>query len=275
MAIIAYPLNNIEYSAEDAMLLNLPVSSGIYAEGDNFPITITASLSATIGAGLGFMRYDKAKGFTFYQKEAEQVSFDPADTVLPRIDRVVLRWDEAKNGVFVAVKKGVPSSTPKATERSTSPALYELVLYDIEIRANTTSLSLSNIVDQRLNPDLCGIMANNITKIDFASIFGKVLMYSEQTLTSSEKEQARTNIGAASTEDIPQKTSQLKNDSGFLTSQDIKGKLDKSGGTMTGVLTAQNNTSYATKQVRNVFLIPDGAGLPSGENGDVCFVYIP
>lgn len=48
-----------------------------------------------------------------------------------------------------------------------------------------------------------------------------------------------------------------------------------SGGTMTGVLTAQNNTSYTTKQVRNIILIAEGNSLPSGSNGDICLVYAP
>lgn len=69
---------------------------------------------------------------------------------------------------------------------------------------------------------------------------------------------------------IPTKTSQLENDSGFATDA-----LSKSGGTMTGVLTAQNNTSYTTKQVRNIFLIADGETLPTGANGDICLVYTP
>lgn len=49
--------------------------------------------------------------------------------------------------------------------------------------------------------------------------------------------------------------------------------LLKSGGTMNGTLIAQNNTAYTTKQVRNIFLIADGASLPSGGNGDICLVY--
>ena len=48
-----------------------------------------------------------------------------------------------------------------------------------------------------------------------------------------------------------------------------------SGGTMTGVLTAQNNTSYTTKQVRNIILVAEGSSLPSGSNGDICLVYTP
>lgn len=55
----------------------------------------------------------------------------------------------------------------------------------------------------------------------------------------------------------------------------LDAKLDKSGGTMGGVLVAQNNSGYSTKQVRNIFLIADGASLPSGASGDICLVYTP
>ena len=48
-------------------------------------------------------------------------------------------------------------------------------------------------------------------------------------------------------------------------------KLNKSGGTMTGILTAQNNTSYTTKQVRNIFI---STSSPSGgSNGDIWIKY--
>lgn len=57
--------------------------------------------------------------------------------------------------------------------------------------------------------------------------------------------------------------------------QDISGKVDLSGDTMTGALVAQNNTNYTTKQVRNIFLVADGEALPSGANGDICLVYTP
>lgn len=174
MAITAYPLNNIEYSAEDAMLMNLPISSGVFADDDHFAISLSGDFSATISAGLGFIRYDTAKGFTFYMDAEETVLFDEPDTVLSRIDRVVLRWDESKNGVSLAVKKGSPSSTPVAVERETNSSVYELVLYDITIAANATSISAANITDQKLNPALCGLMANNITSIDTAAINAQI-----------------------------------------------------------------------------------------------------
>lgn len=50
-------------------------------------------------------------------------------------------------------------------------------------------------------------------------------------------------------------------------------KLDKSGGTMTGALVAQNNTNYATAQVRNIII--STANPSGGSNGDIWIKYTP
>jgi hypothetical protein len=49
----------------------------------------------------------------------------------------------------------------------------------------------------------------------------------------------------------------------------VAGKLDKAGGTMTGVLTAQSNTSYTTKQCRNIILSTADAVLNDMADGDI------
>lgn len=50
-------------------------------------------------------------------------------------------------------------------------------------------------------------------------------------------------------------------------------KLDKSGGTMTGALVAQNNANYATAQVRNIII--STADPSGGSNGDIWIKYTP
>lgn len=57
--------------------------------------------------------------------------------------------------------------------------------------------------------------------------------------------------------------------SGIQTS--VNSKLDKSGGTMTGALVAQNNTNYTTKQVRNIII--STADPSGGSNGDIWIRY--
>ncbi len=59
------------------------------------------------------------------------------------------------------------------------------------------------------------------------------------------------------------------------TTYDIKDEtaVRKTGDTMTGILTAQNNTNYTTKQVRNIFLSTVEPTSADGANGDIWIVY--
>lgn len=50
--------------------------------------------------------------------------------------------------------------------------------------------------------------------------------------------------------------------------------LPKSGGVLTGILVAQNNTSYTTAQMRNVILSPTDAVVGSMGNGDIWIKYV-
>ena len=53
---------------------------------------------------------------------------------------------------------------------------------------------------------------------------------------------------------------------------DINGKVSKSGDTMTGALVAQNNTDYSVAQVRNIII---STSDPSGGNsGDIWIKYV-
>lgn len=51
------------------------------------------------------------------------------------------------------------------------------------------------------------------------------------------------------------------------------GKLDKSGGEMTGQLVAYNNTEYATAQLRNIVISTADPGATDGENGMIWIKY--
>ena len=55
--------------------------------------------------------------------------------------------------------------------------------------------------------------------------------------------------------------------------EQIKKKVDKTGDTMTGILTAQSNTSYTTRQVRNMILSTGDAVNSQMQNGDIWIKY--
>ena len=54
---------------------------------------------------------------------------------------------------------------------------------------------------------------------------------------------------------------------------DLDNKLNISGGTLTGMLTAFSNNNYTTKQVRNIFLSTLDPQSEDGENGDIWIKY--
>ena len=51
------------------------------------------------------------------------------------------------------------------------------------------------------------------------------------------------------------------------------GAVPKTGGTMTGILTAQSNTSYTVRQVRNIILSTADANVDAMQNGDIWIKY--
>ena len=49
--------------------------------------------------------------------------------------------------------------------------------------------------------------------------------------------------------------------------------VNKSGDEMTGILTAQSNTSYTVRQVRNIILSTANANVSAMQNGDIWIKY--
>ncbi len=52
-----------------------------------------------------------------------------------------------------------------------------------------------------------------------------------------------------------------------------KNKMNKNGGTFTGIVKAQNNTAYTTKQIRNIYLSSNEPSALYGDNGDIWIKY--
>lgn len=167
MSIVTYPLNNVEYSAEDAELYNSTRTSGVFATGDNLGYTLDVSArTITIQPGMAWIKNVDFAGKAVGVKDAVTLAIAPADEVLSRIDRVVLQFSSALNETKLILKQGTAASTPTAPERVTTEFIYELVLYDISVAAESTTLTDADITDQRANETLCGLMRDGVTPLD-------------------------------------------------------------------------------------------------------------
>lgn len=170
MELTTYPLNNIEYSAEDAELFHVTRTSGVYAK-NSFDYSVTgADNTIIIGTGIGWIKNSEFAGKVIALKDKASLDMGLPDSVYPRIDAIVIQFYANMNATNIVVKNGTASSEPIPPEISRDEAVYELHLYHVKREAGSLSITPSNITDLRLNSSYCGLMADSITSIDTYAI---------------------------------------------------------------------------------------------------------
>ena len=174
MSVVVYPLNNIDFSAEDVAIYNATRTSGIYADND-FSLSVTgADNTVSVDVGLGWMHLSKFNGAAVALKSKTAVDMGLPDSVHPRIDAVVLQFDANKNSADVIAKKGIASSTPQPPALSQTEALYELHLAHVYRNPSAVSVTAADVSDMRLSPVYCGLMADAVSQVDTAAIDAQV-----------------------------------------------------------------------------------------------------
>lgn len=165
MSMVTYPLNNIEYTAEDAELFHVTRTSGVYAK-NSFDYSVNGSdNNIIIGTGIGWIKNSEFSGKVVAQKEFVSLDVGLPDSVYPRIDAIIIQFNANKNATEILVKKGIASSYPVAPEVVRTESIYELHLYHIKRDAGELSISASNITDLRSNDAYCGLMSDSVTRI--------------------------------------------------------------------------------------------------------------
>lgn len=158
MAIIAYPLNNITYSAEDAQTYFSFRQSGIESAAEDYVPAAGTGMQVTISAGLAWMRPAKFTGFSVASTAAVAVSIDESHPSLDRIDRIVLQYSYTSNACQIVAKTGTPASSPAAPAITRDSSVYELGLCTVLVEAGVLSISDEAVTDTRSDPDVCGII---------------------------------------------------------------------------------------------------------------------
>lgn len=165
--LITYPLNDVDYSAEDAGLFHCTRKSGVWYE-DSFPIEVSgADNTIFIGKGLAWFSNTEFWGKVAAQKTKVSLDLEYADPVYDRIDVVALQFDANKNATNLIVKKGEAKTNPTIPSISRTEAVYELYLYAITRPAASLTVTSENVRDLRLDDAYCGLMADSVTSLDF------------------------------------------------------------------------------------------------------------
>ena len=163
--IVLYPANGYDFDAADVAAYLAGLTSGVFSSAEDFPVTAAGGLKVTVGAGRGWVHPSRFTGYSITKRESDTLTMPLADPSLPRIDRIVMRYDAGARAASLQVLQGTASSTPTAPAISRTELIYDLCLAEIARPAGSTSITTGQITDTRLDEALCGIVRDGVTGI--------------------------------------------------------------------------------------------------------------
>ena len=200
--IVLYPADGYDFDAADVAAYLAGLTSGVFSSAEDFPVTAAGGLKVTVGAGRGWVHPSRFTGYSITKREADTLTLPLADPSLPRIDRIVMRYDAGARAASLQVLQGTASRTPTAPAISRTELIYDLCLAEITRPAGSTAVTTGQITDTRLDEKLCGIVRDGVTHIPTAELLAtakaRIAELEETASDSSRKAAACMEEAAAS-----------------------------------------------------------------------------
>lgn len=154
------------YNAKDYNdQLGAVISTGVRRSGDDdLKVTANDNMTYSVGVGRAWIQ-----GAWYHNDATYQGTIPNANVTLPRIDRVILRYNGADDvrSVNLAYLTGSASSNPSAPALTRTSDIYEICLAEIYVGANASSILQANITDKRADKDVCGWVTTPVGYDDY------------------------------------------------------------------------------------------------------------
>lgn len=153
-------------------------TSGVFGAANNLATSIVpGTMSVEVSDGVGWLSNDKGDGIVFWNDNEQTngskltLTHDVADGALDRIDRIVVTWETTNYVALptISILKGTASSNPKPPALTNNNVQRQISIRQQRIPAGAISLSAALGTDERLNPNVCGIVTESI-KIDTSTM---------------------------------------------------------------------------------------------------------
>lgn len=158
--------NAVDYLARPSQDFLAGEGDGVSREvGGSLEVTETSPASLAVSVATGVAR---ANGYRFEVfTAAEEVALSTADATHPRIDRIVVqaRLDSANRDMRLTVIEGTPAASPSAPALTRDSDTYEISLAQVLVGAGVSSVSDSEITDERGENDVCGWLRPQVSGI--------------------------------------------------------------------------------------------------------------
>ena len=287
--IVLYPANGFDFDAADVAAYLAGLTSGVFSGAEDFPVTAADGLKVTVGAGRGWVHPSRFTGYSITKREADTLTMPLADPSLPRIDRIVMRYDAGARAASLQVLQGTASSTPTAPAISRTELIYDLCLAEITRPAGSTAVTTGQITDTRLDEKLCGIVRDGVTGIptdellaaakerigeleEKATTSAAAAKDSAEAAKSSETKSAASEKNARTSETAAQRALQDTKTEHTAALQDIArarttALTDVANSTRTATTAAENATQQATAAAGSASTASTKAGEASASAG--------
>lgn len=287
--IVLYPANGFDFDAADVAAYLAGLTSGVFSGAEDFPVTAAGGLKVTMGAGRGWVHPSRFTGYSITKREADTLTMPLADPSLPRIDRIVMRYDAGARAASLQVLQGTASSTPTAPAISRTELIYDLCLAEITRPAGSTAVTTGQITDTRLDEKLCGIVRDGVTGIptdellaaakerigeleEKATTSAAAAKDSAEAAKSSETKSAASEKNARTSETAAQRALQDTKTEHTAALQDIArarttALTDVANSTRTATTAAENATQQATAAAGSASTASTKAGEASASAG--------
>ncbi len=266
--IVLYPANGYDFDAADVAAYLAGLTSGVFSSDEDFPVTAAGGLNITVGAGRGWVHPSRFTGYSITKREADTLTLPLADPSLPRIDRIVMRYDAGARAASLQVLQGTASSTPTAPAISRTELLYDLCLAEITRPAGSTAISTGQITDTRLDESLCGVVRDGVTSIPtnelLAAAKERINALEEKASTSAAAAKASEEASALS-ETHAAASEKNAGDSEAAAKQALQDTQDTRTAALTDISTARSTTLNDIATARTTALNDVAASTKTAE----------
>lgn len=113
-------------------------------------------------------------GWWYENTSTLNLSIDPADGTLDRIDIVVVQFNLTSREIKTIVRKGSPSAGATAPMLNRNDDLWELKLAEVNVSHGTVNITDGKITDTRSDTNACGWVSGLIDQMDTTELFNQL-----------------------------------------------------------------------------------------------------
>jgi parallel beta-helix repeat protein len=173
------------YTADEfAEYFRRVLTDGIFNGGTNLKVEASGTdIQTHIQPGYAWLQ-----GY-MYKVDSEPLFLrhEYPDSNLDRIDRVVIRLDKRLEHRYIKaiILTGTPAANPTPPALTRDENIFEISLAQVRIKKGKSYIEPNQITDERLNPDVCGLV-NSLIQVDTQTMFDQFKSQWEQWMGTIE-----------------------------------------------------------------------------------------